>query len=443
MRIPENPPTDEETRRLLSEKLGDNNILNEFKPYLNIINTDYLHWDELPIDNRFKGVDLKLLWAFVKLSRQFNFRLIKLNGTTLRYIQTPLTEKKLHDLDVKVGGKIGLEAQIPGIELQKKYLINSLMEEAIASSQLEGAVTTRLVAKKMLRENRKPRNVSEQMILNNYVTMKYVREHTEPNQKLTLDCIKEIHKKITKDTLEKKEYEGAFRTNNEVGVFARDDLSQIIYEPPDYESLSQLLEEVCNFVNNIESCEYYLHPFVRAIVLHYLIGYIHPFNDGNGRTARALFYWYLLSQSYDYFEYIAVSTAIKNAPSQYARAYLYAETDNNDITYFVKFNLRVLDISVTSFEKYVNKTKTENKKIFEIIQKNLKLNFRQADIVINMCKNERPITIIEMQERYHITYQTARTDLLDLTKQRYLRKVLKGKQFLFILNKNKCMGIES
>jgi Fic family protein len=435
MRIPEKPPSDEEMHDLFMKE-RDIDTLNKLKPFMNIINADYMHWDELQVDNRFKGLDLKLLWSYVKLFREFNVRPIKLNGYTLLYVQTPVIEKMLHDLDMRVGGKLDLEARIPGPDLQKKYLVNSLMEEAIASSQLEGAVTTRVVAKKMLRENRKPRSNSEQMILNNYITMMYIKDHTEQNQKLTLDSIREIHKKITKDTFEEQGHEGTFRTDNEVKVYARPE-NQLIYEPPDYKSIEPLLEQLCNFVNSGDSDSYYLHPFVKAIALHYMIGCIHPFYDGNGRTARALFYWYLIAQKYSFLEYVAVSTAIKNAPAQYARAYLYSETDNNDITYFVKFNLKQLDIAVKSFENYVNKTKAENKKILDTIRHNPDLNFRQADILISMSKNEAPITIAEVQERYHITYQTARTDLLDLAKQGYLQTFSKGKRFMFMLDKSK------
>ncbi|RLG30247.1 transposase [Methanosarcinales archaeon] len=435
MRIPENPPSDEEIYKLLGQ--SDSKSIEELKPYLDIVNSKYLHWDELPM--RFKDVkfNLKLLWGYAKLVREFNNRAIRLDGLTLYYVQTPLIEKALHGLDMRVGGKIDFESHMPSVDLKRKYLVNSLMEEAIASSQLEGAATTRVVAKQMLRENRKPKTTSEQMILNNYITMMYIKENTQPNQPLTLELILDVHKKITKDTLEKKEYEGAFRTDNEVKVYSRDE-GQLIYEPPDHSSINQLLQQSCGFANT-EPTEFYLHPIVKAIVLHYIIGYIHPFNDGNGRTARALFYWYLISQKYDWFEYVAVSTAIKNAPVKYTRAYIYSETDNNDITYFVKFNLRQLDIALKSFEKYIEKTKTVNKNIFETIKNNPNLNFRQADVIITLTKNERPTTVREMQERYNISYQTARTDLLGLAKLGYLRKHTRGKQFIFLLDKNKCI----
>jgi Fic family protein len=265
--------------------------------------------------------------------------------------------------------------------------------------------------------------------------MMYIKDNTQPNQLLTLEFILDIHGKITKDTLEKKEYEGAFRTDNEVKVYSRDE-GQLLYEPPDYSSINELIKQVCSFANT-DPTEFYLHPIVKAIVLHYIIGYIHPFNDGNGRTARALFYWYLISQRYDMLEYVAISTAIKNAPVKYTRAYIYSETDQNDITYFVKFNLRQIDIALKSFEKYIEETRSENNKIIETIKNNPNLNFRQADVIITLTKNEKPITVKEMQERYKITYQTARTDLLGLAELGYLYKHTKGKQFFFILDKDK------
>jgi len=438
MRIPQNPPSNEELTRILSAP-SSKGMIDKLGGYIERVNSEYLHWDELSM--RFKELDsdeLKLLWSYVYLIRKSSARPILINGLKLIYFQTPQIEKTLHNLDMQIGDKIEIDSQISSPNLKKKYLVNSLMEEAIASSQLEGAATTRAVAKKMLQENRKPKNPSEQMIVNNYFTMGYIKEHTKPNDLLTLDLIKEIHKRVTKDTFEDKSYEGAFRTDNEVKVVSRDE-NQTIYVPPDYTQVQNLLESVCKFING-EPSEYYLHPMVKAIILHYMLGYIHPFNDGNGRTARALFYWYLISQHYDYLEYIAVSTAIKNATTKYPLAYLYSENDNNDVTYFVKFNLRALGIAVESFKNYLETKKTENRKIMQTIRHNPKLNFRQADIIISMSKDERQLTIAEMQERYDITYQTARSDLLALVKLGYMHKHLLAKQFIFVLDKEKCMS---
>ncbi|MDE1871611.1 MAG: Fic family protein [Candidatus Micrarchaeota archaeon] len=406
------------------------------------VNSKYLYWNDILIrfHEPLTRKDLRLLWSYTNLARKYNTRPIKIGGLELRYVQTPQIEKALHDLDMKIGGNIVLEEEVASPDMRKKYLVNSLMEEAIASSQLEGAVTTRVVAKKMLRENRKPRNKSEQMIYNNYFTMKYIKEHTESKKPLALETIKEIHRIVTKDTFKSgnKWLEGTFRTNNDVRVESVED-GTLLHTPPDYHEVEPLLNEVCKFANS-DSHEYYLHPLVKAIVIHYMVGYIHAFEDGNGRTARALFYWYVISQNYDYLEYIAISRAIKDAPVQYATAYLYSEYDRNDVTYFIKFNLRALRIALNLFRKYIDKTKAENQKIMETIRYDQELNFRQADIIIILSKSGKHMTIEEMQERYHITYETARTDLLDLVGLGYMHKMTMGRKFLFELDKEKCLS---
>ncbi len=420
-------------------KRTDKKEIEAISPYVELVNSKYLHWDELPMRFKNENIDLKLLWSYVWFAREFNKKNLKFDSATLRYLQTPLIEKALHTLDMQIGSKIDIDAQMPSTTMQKKYLINSLMEEAIASSQLEGAATTRKVAKRMLQENRKPHSHSERMILNNYITMRFIKENAKQGQLLTIDLIKQIQVLITKDTLKEKSHEGTFRVDNEVKVFWQ---GQEIYQPPDYKLIDQLMKGACDFANS-ESSDYYIHPIIKAIVLHFMIGYIHPFNDGNGRTARGIFYWYLIAQGYDYLEYIAVSTAIKSAPAKYARAYLFAETDNNDVTYFVKFNLRALSIAVDLFNRYIEKTKRENRKIIETIRSNPKLGFRQADVIVNLSKTDRQITMAEMQGLYHITYETARTDLLDLVKLGYMHKYKVGRQFFFDVDKEKCMELGS
>jgi len=437
VKIPKSPPSDEEVNKILAEP-ADPIKFRELGADLNKINLEYFHWDELQF--RYRPEQAKLLWAFTSIFRQMNARYLPIDPLMLRYVQTPEIEEMLHNTDMAIGNKIDylLEEQVPPQELKKKYLVSSLMEEAISSSQIEGAVTTRAVAKKMLRENRKPRTKSEQMIYNNYFTMKYIKELTQSKTPLSLELIKEIQKRITKDTLDEKTYEGNFRTDNEVGVYDKE-TNQLIYTPPDYQKIEPLLQKVCDFANG-GSTGYYLHPITKAIILHYLIGYLHPFNDGNGRTARALFYWYAISKDYPNLEYIAISMAIKNAPVQYTNAYLYSESDHNDVTYFVKFNLDKIRIAIELFNKYVKRKKQENQKIIQTIRYNKKLNYRQADIVIELCRKEKEVTIEGMQQRYNITYQTARTDLLKLAKFGYLNKFLVGREFLFTPNREKCMA---
>ena len=74
----------------------------------------------------------------------------------------------------------------------------------------------------------------------------------------------------------------------------------------------------------------FIHPIVKGIIIHFLIAFIHPFVDGNGRTASAIFYWYMLRKGYWLTEYLSISRIISRSKRQYEKAYLYTECDGNE-----------------------------------------------------------------------------------------------------------------
>ena len=327
-----------------------------------------------------------------------------------------------------MGGSIGTPSLIPDEE-KERFLISSLMEESIASSQLEGAATTRKVAKEMLRTARKPKTKSELMILNNYITINHLTKMK--NKKITPEMILEIHALITKDTIGDKKYEGRFRDTNDVRV-VDSSTGKIYYTPPDHSIIAQLIDDLCFFINN-ESKKNFMHPIIKASIIHFLIGYIHPFVDGNGRTARAIFYWYLISKGYWLMEYMSISRTIIKAPSKYARAYMYTEKDDNDLTYFISFQIRTLDQSLEELKKYIRKKIKERDQLYDLLKVE-GLNPRQIQIIKKFSDNPKLVmTIKEVKNTFNVVPQTARTDLLKLVKMGFLRKSRMGKKKLIFL----------
>jgi Fic family protein len=341
---------------------------------------------------------------------------------------TPKIQQKLHEFDLNLGNRLESDKIIPKKE-KVRFLLSSIMEEAIASSQIEGAVTTRKVAKEMLRSERKPKSKSEQMIMNNYHTIKRIGEIR--NTSLTPSIIQEIHKLITNDTLENKEDEGRFRTNNEIDVV--DGITgESVYYPPDFKKINQLIDDFCAFANE-KNDNYFIHPIIRASILHFLIGYIHPFIDGNGRTARAIFYWYLLSQDYCLIEYLSISRLIIKSKTQYANAYLCTELDENDLTYFIKYHLRTIDLAFRSLKDYINRKLREKTRLYDY--RRIKgLNDRQLQLLKLFHDDlEKVLSIKEVQNRYGVVYQTARTDLMSLEKLGLIKSSTSGKKKLIFL----------
>lgn len=396
---------------------------DKFRKLASSYNKRYLYWSELKY--RIKDEkERKYTWALMKLLRSDNYEEFNLNGIKMKYSLLPDFNKKLHLFDKNLAGNLQIEGK--SLNLKESYIISSLMEEAIASSQLEGAATTRRMAKAMLREKRKPRNESEEMIINNYETMRYILENK--NKKLTPEFIKEVQKFITKSTLDNPKHEGFFRDNDEIIVSDGENIAHI---PPKHKEIVKLMNHFCDFAN--DSSKEFIHPIIKGIILHFLLGYIHPFNDGNGRTARSIFYWYMLSQGYWLFEYMAISKRILRSRKNYDLVYLYTEYDDMDLTYFIKYNLSAIEGALESMVEYISQQQEEQRKTKQIIIKNPYLSLRQALVLEEFMKNPtKTFTIKEIMETYGIAYQTARTDLLLLDKKKFITRKISGQTFIYI-----------
>lgn len=174
-----------------------------------------------------------------------------------------------------------------------------------------------------------------------------------------------------------------------------------------------------------------------------MMGYIHPFTDGNGRTARALFYWYLLSKGYWMTEYLSISRLIAKSKNQYEKAYLYTENDGNDLTYFITYNLKTMSLAYAELKSYIER-KVREKQSTVVFQKLPLVNERQAEILRLLYNNgDLRFTVKEIQNRFIVSNQTARTDLQGLMSIGYLDLVqvngkktafIKGPKFVDLLN---------
>ena len=284
----------------------------------------------------------------------------------------------------------------------------------------------------MLRQKRKPRDKSETMILNNYHAMEYIKDIS--NESLTPELIYELHRILSNNTMDDPDTVGKLRVSDEIYVGDGRDAT-IIHVPPKAKELQKRIESICNFANTAHSAEF-LHPVIRAIILHFLLAYDHPFEDGNGRTARALFYWSMLKQGYWTMEFISISRILKSAPAKYTRAYLHTETDDNDVTYFIIHQLDVINRAIKDLLTYLENKAKEIKTVEQIVRKsqrlNKLLNYRQIALINRALKNPDAIFYVESHRGAHnVTYDTARTDLLKLVKMGVLNKIKIGKAFSF------------
>ncbi len=385
------------------------------------INDDHLYWDKAKYkvpEAVAAYVSPEAIWGLAKARRHVAERIITLGGHTFRLSQTDKIAAQLHEFDLHLGGSLGGSHTMPDAE-KNRYLIGSIMEESIASSQIEGAVTSRVAAKEMLRKSRPPRNNSERMIVNNYLTIQHiVHQRDEP---LTPDGLLALHRLITAGTLDKPDEAGQLRQNDDIHVVDVLD-GEIIHTPPTFDSLPLFVDALCRFFNG-DTPDFFLHPIVRASIIHFFIGYFHPFTDGNGRTARALFYWYLLRRGYWLTEYLSISRVIMQSRNQYYRAFQYVEIDENDLTYFVDYQVKTLTQAYTELKSYIERKNNEKRERIAL-QRDEGLTPRQAQIV-DWLRQDVNITLSvkEIETRLTVSNQTARTDLRTLLELGYIAEL--------------------
>jgi Fic family protein len=391
----------------------------------------YPHWDKLRYLKPPKGLSAEEWWLALKIQRLGQWRFVPLKdrrGRPFRFFVPDLVQEELHNIDCGAGGSLQVPEPINNPQTRDQYLIRSLMEEAITSSQLEGAVTTREVAKELIRTGRAPRDKSEQMILNNYITMRHIVDIKD--QPITPELVLELHRLVTEKTLNDPEMAGRFRRFDQKIVV--DDIEgEVYHEPPSAAELEERFRAMCDFANQ-KTPDYFVHPVVRAIIMHFWLAYDHPFVDGNGRTARALFYWAMLHRGFWLFEFISISAILRKAPVKYARSFLYTESDENDLTYFIVAQTQVIRRAIVELHAYIDRKTAEVLELESKLKALRMFNHRQAELIRHALKHPYQEYTIESHQKSHdVVYETARTDLLRLQTKELVNMEKRGKIMVF------------
>ena len=391
----------------------------------------YLHWDELRHRDPPKGLGHEEWWTGVKLSRRSQSRPLPLRDTEGRPFSFMLpdpVQAALHRIDSQLRGRIGVSEPVANPAARDRFIIDSLIEEAITSSQLEGASTTRAVAKDMIRAGRRPRDRSERMILNNYRGMQAVQRIR--GEALALPEVLRLHAMLTADTLDDPEAAGRIQRPGDDRVEIVDLRDQrVLHAPPPAEELPERIEGMIRFANRGLDEGGFLHPVIRAIVLHFWLAYDHPFEDGNGRTARALFYWAMLRHEYWMFEFLSISRQLVEAPARYARAFLHTETDGNDLTYFIVHQIEVILRALDDLDAWIERKIEKTREVEGILKASTSLNHRQLALLAHALRHpDAAYTIRGHRTSHGVVYATARADLLRLAELGLLDRRRVGKK---------------
>ena len=450
MTIPERPPDLKKIIRRLETLIGDPRLfgrifvalLLDFKEVNPAPEGRYRHWETVRRIAPPERLTSDAWWLGIKLARLQMSHSIPLkdkNGRAFQYtLPDPLLEM-LHRVDREMSGQIASPEPVANPQTRDRYIQHALLEEAFASSTLAGAISTREDAKEITRTRRRPANGSEQMILNTFRAMQLVS--AMKGEKLTPELIFQIHHTITEGTLD--DAARVFRQpGDEIGVYDTTN-TLLLHSPPPAEEITERMKIMCRFANE-GNPDGFLHPVLRAITLHFWLAYDHPFVEGNGRTARALFYWSMLAQGFRLMDCVSISTILRKAPARYRKSFLYTETDDNDLTYFLLAQLRAICRALDDFHGYVEQSAGALRQTTELVEQSDEFNHRQLALLSHALRHPTQRYTIESHRRSHqVTYQTARTDLLGLAKKQLFDKHKQSRAFVFVPAPNLAERLET
>lgn len=431
MRLPHTPPpTEPLIAQLLSQPQG---ALWEATPTLP--DGRYPHWDELRYRSPPAGLSLEQWWATLKFARRRKRQRIaameRVYGQPFAVVELPLIRRALHEFDrTNVGSQILSALGNP--DAQTEYRIRQLIEEAISSSEIEGArPTTREVARQMLREKRTPSSRDERMILNNLRAMERLRELHQKKERLELSHLLELHRILGEGALDVDGAEGQLR-GPQHDVTVADLEGNVWHMPPHAAGIEARVQRLLSFANGEADDDDFIHPILRAIVTHFWLGYEHPFRDGNGRMARALYYFCMLRHGYEVAEFLSISGPIDKSPKAYYLAFAHSEADEGDLTYFVLHQLEVMQAALDELLRHLQQRAESLKRLSALVATFDELNHRQRSLLEHAIRHPAQGQTIEGHATSHgVHYMTSRSDLADLSRRGLMvdRRLHKVKQY--------------
>ncbi len=308
--------------------------------------------------------------------------------------------------------------QIESNSLLSDFSLNSYLEESITSAIYEGANTTRRKAREFMERKKTPKSKDERMLFNNMSAMKLL--DTLKSEEISIGTVLRIHEVIGKGALndDSSNYLGMFRDGP---VYVGDN-----HEGVDCKQIESSLLETINMLNDPPR---FLKGILKGILFHYLLGYIHPFFDGNGRTARSMFYLYSKKDGADFVDLLSISSNLKAKGKKYENSFMLAKKYQLDMTYFVLFSLESLNEALTVVQNKINYLLKIPK-----IKDKFELNSNQLRLLQTRALNKySPIYIEQYANVIRLSREASRRDLVDLESKGFLERRKEGKKAVFYI----------
>lgn len=305
------------------------------------------------------------------------------------------------------------------ISLRRDALIHSVH----SSTHIEGnSLTLEEVSQLALGREVSAIRKDKQEVLN-YLQVLSNLEKYIPKDKFIIPHILQMHRDLVKKTLNRSEDEGVFR-NRQVVVGYKDNEGRtvITFQPPRTKEVSKLVQSFLDWLN--ETTLQQMNPVLVAGIAHYEMVRIHPFIDGNGRTARALATLLLLMQEFDTKRFFALEDYYDSDRIAYYAALKSVDPKTINITKWLEYFCEGVAFCVNRVKEKVLAL-SGNKKATASFEQ-VTLTQRQMQIVESISRSGR-ITSKEMQAMFKITPQAIHKEMKKLMDLKVIKLIGKGR----------------
>ena len=374
-------------------------------------------------------IRLNEFWTELVKFRQAKAEFLPFKDQTGRlfwFVLTPKLQEYLHQVDSR--GKDSLYSVVKD-EIKTELAEQALIEEAMFSSVIEGAFSTIARARELIVEGKEPKDTSDQMVANNGRVMRHVLEQREAP--CSIELMHAVQRMVTEKTLENEADAGRFRDGP---VYVVNQRHQTIYEAPLAETVQSSMEALVDWINEAEQ-QPFIHPILRAAIIHTYLVYVHPYVDGNGRSARAMFYWYLLKHHYEFFRYFSISSIIQETRQRYYKVLKDMEDYGADATYVLLYMAESVVRAIEVILQRITERYRRDILFANIRERQIILSDRQTRFLKSLTvSKEKRGTIAKYQKDFKVVYETARRDLAQLETLGILARSKQSRQFIYTLN---------
>jgi len=249
----------------------------------------------------------------------------------------------------------------------------------------------------------------KQEVLNYAEVLRYVDRHFLGQERsVTEETVLHLHALVTKDLLPFAETGQYRRVPVVVGVPST---GEVIYRPPDWEDVPGLMADLIAWLNSPEAAE--LMSVLEAGIAHYELVRIHPFVDGNGRTARALATLILAQRSFDTKRFFALDEYYNQDRASYYEALRSVDPQTQDLTEWLEYFVQGIAVEMVRVERRVEELSGLYRVEAEAEQ--ISLNPRQIRLLDYLRQSGGSISNGEYQELFLVSKRTASDDLSELT----------------------------